>query len=97
MIFNTLSEISGGTINASFLDFSIWTGAGAGSINFSGPGQMIVAGTPLEMIQGWIDDGHITNAQANFVEGVGTIVTIPEPATLVLLGIGSIAMMRRKK
>jgi len=92
-------EISGGTINTSWLDFDIWGGAnGSGSINFSGPGQIIVAGNGTEGLQGWIDDGRITNAQVDYVSGVGNVISqVPEPATLLLLGIGSMVMMRRRK
>ncbi|RLF05351.1 MAG: hypothetical protein DRJ64_05700 [Thermoprotei archaeon] len=89
-------EVAGGTINTSYIGFGCW-GSGSGTINFSGDGEIISDANQVDEVQGWIDNGWITNAQVNFVGGKTVISQIPEPATLTLLGLGAVAMLRRKR
>ena len=49
---------------------------------------------------GWADKRELTSGDAfldNFVVDSGTVVYIPEPATICLLSLGALSLLRRKK
>jgi len=91
--FGTLNQ-SGGSLTADDLIMDVtWP---AGSLNLSADAKFSLAGNQIDRLNGLITAGVITNTtgQAPFYDGAYTI--IPEPATMILLGLGGL-LIRRKR
>jgi len=104
---NGYADISGGTIYAN--DFRMRPAGGTGivSLNLSGTGKIIINGDKTQVVVGpdndlvdWIDSGWI-NPEVLYDYDISnpgkTTLYIPEPATLCLLGIGALSLLRRRK
>jgi hypothetical protein len=90
--------LSGGTITTNA--FSM--GTGTALLDITGSGSVVINGDVRTTVCGYIDNGWI---KSNGVEIEYADVTyngsrttiIPEPATLCLLGIGALSLLRRKR
>jgi hypothetical protein len=95
-------NLHGGTMTFTDVDW-FDTGAayyGGYEIDVANDGELIVSGTNMvSYFQQAITDGHLTGVNADQVtfSGGNTIVAIPEPATIGLLGLGAstILVIRR--
>jgi hypothetical protein len=105
---NGYADIDGGTIYATDFRMRPAGGTGTVSLDMSGGGgaggaKIIITGDKTAAIYGYIDSGWIkTNGVAwedySLVTWDGTNTTIiPEPATLCLLGLGALSLIRRKR
>jgi hypothetical protein len=96
--------LSGGTITTN--NFLMRAGGGTANVLFdiTGSGKLIIDGDKTTIIQGYIDSGWIKSngldtdySIVNYDSGTNkTIVMIPEPATICMLGIGLFGLIRRK-
>jgi len=88
-------DMYGGDIVTPGIGFGVW-GAGSGMVNFHNGGQITILGTSQQAdVEFWMQDGEINGAMLDVVNG--NIVLTPEPATLALLGIGSLVALKRRK
>jgi hypothetical protein len=91
--------LDGGVINASDLQ----KGNGTMSIIITDGVLLLKNAADLTgKIQGWIDDGVIRGGEGyeavtELVGGVTKVYATPEPATMSLLGLGLLSILRRKK
>jgi hypothetical protein len=104
---NGYADIDGGTINVT-TDFRMRPAGGAGtvSLDMSGGAKIIITdptGAIATKIQGYIDNGWIKTNGVPWLnygnvswDGTNTTI-IPEPATLCLLGLGALSLIRRKR
>ncbi len=97
---NGYADISGGTINATDLRMKPVGGSGIVLLNLSGSGKIIIDGDKTAAITQYMDDGWI-NGEVQYDYNISnpgkTTLFIPEPATLCLLGIGALSLLRRRK
>jgi hypothetical protein len=102
---NTVGEayISGGTINAGNFAMRPIAGSGTAKLDVSGSGKIVITGDKVALIEGYIDNGWlysggVQQTDYSMVSLVGgNTVIAPEPATLCLLGLGALSLIRRKK
>ena len=102
---NGYAYISGGTINATDLRMKPAGGTGTALLDITGSGKIVITGDKVATIQGYIDNGWIkTNGVAwedyslvSYDAGTNKTTLIPEPATICLLGIGALSLLRRRK
>lgn len=88
-------DMFNGAITTPAIGFGVW-GSGSGMINFHNGGQITILGTGQQAdVEFWMQDGEINGAAMSIVNG--NIVLTPEPATLALLGIGSLIALKRRK
>lgn len=100
---NGYAYISGGTINANEFRMKPSGGAGVALLDITGDAKIIIAGDKKALIEGYIDNGWIKTGGVDITydnvtfDGVSTIIAIPEPATLCMLSIGVLSLIRRKR
>jgi hypothetical protein len=99
-----IAYISGGTIDLNRVggDFQMRPNPlnpNAPELHMSGTGQIIVIGDLSARIQGYIANGWITGAtyDYNITNAGATTIYVPEPATVCLLGLGALSLIRRRK
>ena len=94
-------QLDGGTINASLFSF----GGGTGTMDFNGNGQLIISGDVSGLIQGYVGSGLITSGLGSIGDvtidlamnpGSTTVYAVPEPATMILLGLGGMLIRKRR-
>jgi hypothetical protein len=95
-----IATISGGTIDL-ITDFVMRPNAlnpNAPSLTISGTGRIIVTGDLKARIEGYRDGGWINDdAVVLYYSGPNRTYLVPEPATLCLLGLGGLSLIRRKR
>jgi hypothetical protein len=101
-----IAYISGGTINVGGI-LNMRPGGTSGTpttlLDITGSGKVVLAGDQVERVQGYIDNGWIQSNGEEFSydnvvwDGTNTILAVPEPATVCLLGLGALSLIRRKK
>ena len=92
--------LSGGTITTNVFEM----GLGTKLLDITGSGKLVLNGNQTALIDGYIDNGWIkSNGVAwddyshVYYDGSKTTLTlIPEPATICLLGIGALSLIRRR-
>ena len=68
------------------------------SLTMADNAMVVIYGDITGKIQGYIDDGLLINAQVALDGQDNTVITfIPEPATMLLLGLGGLALIRKKR
>jgi hypothetical protein len=88
-------DLSGGTIIAATLEMTA-----NGSLTVTDEGMLVLPGNQLALVNGYIGSGWISGAAEFLTSGPyagNTAVLVPEPTTLVLLGVGGLALLRRKR
>ncbi len=101
---NGYAYISGGTINANELRIKPAGGAGVALLDITGGGRIILNGNVVTTVLGYVGSGWIKSngadldeAWVNYNPNIGKTIITPEPATLCLLGIGALSLIRRKR
>jgi hypothetical protein len=96
--------LSGGTIDCNSFAMNVATGTHTGTalLDIIGSGKVTINGDVRTLVQGYIDNGWIKSngvdiAYTDVTYNAGKTTIIPEPATLCLLGIGALSLLRRRK
>lgn len=92
-------NLVGGTIYAN----DLVKGSGTASLVITG-GSIVLKGNDEATITGYIDDGWFSTENGweimisyDDLEDTTTVYAVPEPATVCLLGLGAVALLRRNK
>jgi hypothetical protein len=96
--FGTVN-LSGGTLTASTLKKT-----GTAHIDITGSGKLVLLGDDTAVVSTWIGGGFMTGNgndldikyDYNITTPGATTVYVPEPATICMLGIGILGLLRRK-
>lgn len=94
--------LSGGTIYTSWFEVGAPNHTNTGTLNLSGTGKMVID-SGFKNTDYWMslfndyNGTKILNAQAQVVGNTVEITAIPEPATMFVLGLGSLLPLRRRK
>ena len=101
---NGYAYISGGTINATDLRIKPVGGDGIALLDITGGAKIIITGNKRDTILGYVGSGWIKSngvdldeAWVNYNPNTDKTIITPEPATLCLLGIGALSLIRRKR
>jgi hypothetical protein len=93
--------VSGGTITANSFAMNVAGGTHTGTplLALSGTGEVIIAGDITGTLAGYFANGWITGAtyDYNITTPGKTTIYVPEPATVCLLGLGALSLLRRKR
>jgi len=87
-------NLSGGIITAASLEMSA-----NGLLDITGTGMVVLPGDQTSLVNDYILSGWISGRADYMASGQyagNTVLTIPEPATLTLLGMGLVTLLRRK-
>ena len=98
-----MAYITAGTLNANTLTWrpNGTTGTPTTLLDISGSGKVVLAGDQVDAVLAAIDNGWVKSNGEEFsydwvsYNGVSTTL-VPEPATLCLLGLGALSLIRRK-
>jgi len=98
--------VTGGTINAGSLNMrpAGTTGTPTTLLDISGGGKVVLNGDVVATVLGYRDNGWILSGGEEFLDewvtydaGTNKTTLVPEPATLCLLGLGALSLIRRKR
>jgi len=89
----TVNIYSGGNVD---VDNLVIGDFGVGKINIIGTGTMTITGSWVDRVWGFIAAGKIVGGAPVYADG-HTIVSVPEPTTVALLGLGSLLLYRKRR
>jgi len=93
-------ELYGGTISTQWFDMLPGGGTGVAQLDIKNDGKLIISGDARTKIAGYIASNWITGTGLQYdydiTTPLKTTVFVPEPATLCLLAIGALGLIRRK-